>query len=45
MVDRPTRPKVHDRGGSTCDARWFQRGDLSSLPVTEVTREALEQDA
>jgi ADP-ribose pyrophosphatase YjhB (NUDIX family) len=45
MVDRPTRPRVHDRGGSTCDARWFLREELSDLPVTEVTREALDQDA
>jgi ADP-ribose pyrophosphatase YjhB (NUDIX family) len=45
MVDRPTRPRVHDRGGSTCDARWFLREELSDLPVTEVTREALQQDA
>jgi 8-oxo-dGTP diphosphatase len=45
MVDRPTRPRVHDRGGSTCDARWFRRDELPELPVTEVTREALAQDA
>ena len=44
MVDRPTRPRVHDRGGSTCDARWFLRAELPELPVTEVTREALAQD-
>lgn len=45
MVDRPTRPRVHDRGGSTCDARWFLRDELAELAVTEVTREALQQDA
>jgi 8-oxo-dGTP diphosphatase len=44
MVDRPTRPRVHDRGGSTCDARWFDRGEVFDLPVTEVTREALAQE-
>jgi ADP-ribose pyrophosphatase YjhB (NUDIX family) len=44
MVDRPTRPRVHDVGGSTCDARWFRRDELGELPVTEVTREALAQD-
>jgi ADP-ribose pyrophosphatase YjhB (NUDIX family) len=41
MVDRPTRPRVHDVGGSTCDARWFHPDQLASLPVTEVTSEAL----
>jgi ADP-ribose pyrophosphatase YjhB (NUDIX family) len=44
MVDRPTRPRVHDLGGSTCAARWFRHDELSDLPVTEVTREALAQD-
>ena len=41
MVDRPTRPRVHDTGGSTCDARWFRPTELAELPVTDVTREAL----
>lgn len=43
MVDRPTRPRVHDVGGSTAQARWFRPDDVSRLPVTEVTAEALAQ--
>jgi ADP-ribose pyrophosphatase YjhB (NUDIX family) len=43
LVDRPTPPTVHDRGGSTCDARWFRPAELAELPVTEITREALAQ--
>ena len=43
-VDRATRPKVHDRGGSTSEARWVsaERGRLAFGPdeVTEVTAEA-----
>jgi 8-oxo-dGTP diphosphatase len=42
-VDRPTRPKVHDQGGSTCAARWFRPAELTDLPLTEVTAEALPQ--
>lgn len=45
MVDRPTRPRVRDAGGSTADARWFRPAELADLPVTEVTREALAQSA
>jgi ADP-ribose pyrophosphatase YjhB (NUDIX family) len=41
MVDRPTRPRVLDRGGSTAEARWFRARDVDSLPVTDVTAEAL----
>jgi 8-oxo-dGTP diphosphatase len=43
MVDRPTRPRVHDTGGSTCAARWFTPAQVSALPVTEVTGEALAE--
>ena len=42
-VDRPTRPKVYDTGGSTCEARWFRHEQLSGLTLTEVTAEALAQ--
>jgi len=44
-VDRPTRPKVNDHGGSTCAARWFHPAELADLPLTEVTTEALAQSA
>ena len=40
-VDHPTEPRVHDQGGSTAQARWFTRAEVSSLPLTEVTEEAL----
>jgi ADP-ribose pyrophosphatase YjhB (NUDIX family) len=43
MVDRPTRPRVLDAGGSTAQARWFRLDDVPGLPVTEVTAEALSQ--
>jgi hypothetical protein len=43
MVDRPTRPRVHDAGGSTCAARWFTRAQVEALPLTEVTLEALAE--
>jgi ADP-ribose pyrophosphatase YjhB (NUDIX family) len=43
MVDRPTRPRVRELGGSTCDARWFHQRELPDLPLTEVTHEALTQ--
>jgi ADP-ribose pyrophosphatase YjhB (NUDIX family) len=42
MVDQPTRPRVLDHGGSTSAARWFRTEQLADLPVTEVTREALQ---
>lgn len=43
-VDRPAPPAVGDVGGSTSDARWFGRDELSGLPphqLTEVTAEAM----
>ncbi len=43
MVDRPTRPRVHDAGGSTCAARWFTPAQVDGLRVTEVTGEALAE--
>ncbi len=41
MVDQPTRPRVLDVGGSTAAARWFSPQQLTDLPMTEVTSEAL----
>jgi ADP-ribose pyrophosphatase YjhB (NUDIX family) len=41
LVNRPTRPRVLDAGGSTAEARWFDAADLGTLPLTEVTVEAL----
>ena len=41
MVDRPTRPRVQDVGGSTSEARWFSMSQVARLPLTEVTRDAL----
>jgi 8-oxo-dGTP pyrophosphatase MutT (NUDIX family) len=41
MVDRPTRPRVLDRGGSTAEARWFRAATVGDLAVTDVTAEAL----
>jgi hypothetical protein len=29
-------------GGSTCEARWFDAGELGGLELTEVTVEALD---
>lgn len=43
VVERPTRPRVLDSGGSTADARWFRRDELAGLRLTEVTKEALAQ--
>jgi hypothetical protein len=43
MVERPTRPRVIDAGGSTAEARWFRPAELTGLPLTEVTTEALAQ--
>ncbi|GAA5178345.1 hypothetical protein GCM10023322_05280 [Rugosimonospora acidiphila] len=40
-VDPAGVPKVHDIGGSTCEARWFDRSELTELELTEVTTEAL----
>jgi 8-oxo-dGTP pyrophosphatase MutT (NUDIX family) len=45
MVDRPTRPRVLDPGGSTAEARWFQARDVGDLAVTDVTSEALTHHA
>jgi 8-oxo-dGTP diphosphatase len=41
MVTRPSRPKVHDVGGSTAEARWFEPTELDELALTEVTEEVL----
>ncbi len=43
VVDRPTRPRVHDVGGSTSAARWFTPAQLTGVPLTDVTREALAE--
>lgn len=40
-VDEPSEPRVADLGGSTDHARWFTAAELSDLPLTEVTAEAL----
>jgi 8-oxo-dGTP diphosphatase len=43
-VDRATRPRVHDRGGSTSGAYWLPRQEVQALhpdEMTEVTSEAL----
>ena len=44
QVDRATRPRVHDHGGSTSEARWVPMAEAAKLPdeeITEVTAEAL----
>lgn len=41
LVSRPTRPTVHDVGGSTAEARWFTAAEVAGLALTEVTEEAL----
>ncbi|MBA3490057.1 MAG: NUDIX domain-containing protein [Longispora sp.] len=41
LVDEPVPPRVYDAHGSTCEARWFARGEVDGLPLTEVTLEAL----
>jgi 8-oxo-dGTP diphosphatase len=38
---RPTRPVVHDVGGSTSDARWVPLDDLGSVEVVESVKVAL----
>ena len=38
---RPTRPVVHDVGGSTSDARWVPLDDLASVSVVASVRAAL----
>ena len=42
-VDQPGEPTVHDIGGSTAEARWFNRPELDALDLTEVTAEVLAQ--
>src|SRR4051794_11635239 len=42
MVARPSRPKVHDVGGSTAEARWVAPAELGELSLPEVTEEALQ---
>ncbi|GHJ46065.1 hypothetical protein Cs7R123_34070 [Catellatospora sp. TT07R-123] len=47
-VDRATKPKVYDQGGSTAEARWVtpsELGELGPEDVTEVTAEALRAAA
>jgi 8-oxo-dGTP diphosphatase len=41
LVARPSRPRVHDVGGSTAEARWFAPDEVAALELTEVTEEAL----
>jgi len=38
---RPTRPVVHDVGGSTSDARWVPLADLGSVDVVASVKAAL----
>ncbi|HKT01297.1 MAG TPA: NUDIX domain-containing protein [Rugosimonospora sp.] len=40
-VDLASDPRVHDVGGSTAEARWFARGEVAGLDLTEVTAEVL----
>lgn len=39
---RPTRPVVHDVGGSTSDARWVPLDDLGSVEVVASVKAALQ---
>ncbi|HEX6683801.1 MAG TPA: NUDIX domain-containing protein [Candidatus Limnocylindrales bacterium] len=44
QVDRATRPRVHDHGGSTAEACWMPVAEAAALEadeITEVTAEAL----
>ena len=41
VVDGATELKVIDEGGSTAEARWFTADELTDLPLTEVTTEAV----
>ncbi|WP_018347842.1 NUDIX domain-containing protein [Longispora albida] len=41
MVDNPVAPRVYDTAGSTCEACWFTPSEVTGLPLTEVTSEAL----
>jgi ADP-ribose pyrophosphatase YjhB (NUDIX family) len=45
LVARPTRPRVLDHGGSTAEARWFRPDEVESVPLSEVTTEALAHTA
>ena len=38
---QPTRPVVHDVGGSTADARWVPLGEVAGLPVVPTVPVAL----
>ena len=38
---RPTRPVVHDVGGSTADARWVPLAEVSELPLVPTVPVAL----
>jgi len=42
-VAKPSDPTVHDVGGSTAEARWFDAAELEDLTCTEVTVEALRR--
>ncbi|WP_328465118.1 NUDIX domain-containing protein [Actinoplanes sp. NBC_00393] len=43
-IDEPTTAAVTEAaGGSTAEAAWFTRSELGNLPLTELSREALEQ--
>ncbi len=39
---RPTRPVVHDVGGSTSDARWVPLGEVAALAVVPTVPHALD---
>lgn len=41
-VDDPTPVRVTDVGGSTCEARWFARDEVTALPDTELTEVTME---
>jgi ADP-ribose pyrophosphatase YjhB (NUDIX family) len=42
-VDEPTEPVVQEAGGSTSEANWFDAATVGNLPLTEVTREAVDR--
>lgn len=41
IVDAPQSSRVVEDGGSTAEARWFSQSEISALPLSEVTSEAL----
>ncbi len=41
-VAEPTATVVHDSGGSTAEAAWFGRDEITGLELTEVTYEAFD---